>query len=319
MLLVARVPLHQPDTRQQWAEWSQLWPMPWRVPSGADEQDGAPATAAEQAYFEQHMAKALAASAAAGGRNVAVIVNPRSNTVLAQAVDCSSRHPLDHAAMVAVEVVAACDRQLWPFNGFAHLGRHADAPDDAGDVAVAPHHHARCDSTAGEDAARPPKKHKAAAAGASSSRHQQGLEPQQQQQQQQLLQERQQNGALAAGTSNGTGQAGPAGSSSSSSDAPGFDWSAKPYLCTGYDAFLAAEPCTMCAMALLHSRLARVVYCKQSHSHGALGGRYRLHEQKTLNHHYKVYHLPLRQQQEEGVAEQQQQQQQQGQAQGQGQ
>jgi tRNA-specific adenosine deaminase 3 len=204
--------------------------------------------------------------------------------------------------MVAVEAVAARDRQLWPFNGFAHLGRHAEAPDAAGYVAVAPTHHARSDSMNGDDASRPPKKQKAAA-GASSSQDQQdeGQLPHHHHQQQQ-----QQNGPPAAGSSNGTGQQGPAGSSNSR-DAAGFDWASKPYLCTGYDCFLVAEPCTMCAMGLLHSRLARVVYCKQSPSHGALGGSYRLTVQRTLNHHYKVYHLPLRQQQEGGAGLQQEQ------------
>jgi tRNA-specific adenosine deaminase 3 len=316
-LLVQRVPLYQPDTKQQWQEWIKVWPMPWRVPSGADEQDGAPATADEQAYFEQHMAAAFAASAAAGGKNVAVIVDPSSNCVLAQAVDCSERHPLDHAAMVAVEAVAARDRQLWPFNGFAHLGRHAEQPDAAGYVAVAPPHHARSDSLNGDDASRPPKKQKAAAGSNSSnskSQHQQDdgqLSQQQQHQQQQP--DSQQIQPPAAGVASGPGQQSAAGTGSSSTDGAGavFDWASKPYLCTGYDCFVVAEPCTMCAMGLVHSRLARIIYCKQSSSYGALGGRYKLHAQRTLNHHYKVYHLPLQQQQQQqGTAKQQQPQQQ---------
>jgi tRNA-specific adenosine deaminase 3 len=310
-LLVQHVPLYQPDTKQQWQEWIKVWPMPWRVPSGADEQQGAAATADEQAYFEQHMAAALAASAAAGDKNVAVIIDPSSNCVLAQAVDCSERHPLDHAAMVAVEAVAARDRQLWPFNGFAHLGRHAEQPDTAGYTAVAPcsEHHARSDSMSGEDAGRPPKKQKAAAGSNSSSSQPQRDEGQlpQQQQQQQQQQDSQQNrppaAAAAAGATSSPAQPGAAGSDSSSTDDGGFDWASKPYLCTGYDCFLVAEPCTMCAMGLVHSRLARIIYCKQSSRHGALGGSYMLHAQRTLNHHYKVYHLPLRQQQQqEGTA-----------------
>lgn len=49
----------------------------------------------------------------------------------------------------------------------------------------------------------------------------------------------------------------------------------------------------MCAMALVHSRVARVIYCHQNESHGALGGLYRLQAKRSLNHHYKVYHMPL--------------------------
>jgi tRNA-specific adenosine deaminase 3 len=48
----------------------------------------------------------------------------------------------------------------------------------------------------------------------------------------------------------------------------------------------------MCAMALLHSRVRRVVYCERDLQHGALGGSFRLHGEKSLNHHYQVFQLP---------------------------
>ncbi|KAL4457356.1 hypothetical protein ABPG75_012221 [Micractinium tetrahymenae] len=67
----------------------------------------------------------------------------------------------------------------------------------------------------------------------------------------------------------------------------------RPYLCTGYDAYLVHEPCVMCAMALVHSRLRRVAFCLPSGRWGALGGAYALHAQRSLNHHYQVYRLPL--------------------------
>ena len=71
------------------------------------------------------------------------------------------------------------------------------------------------------------------------------------------------------------------------------DAGSKPYLCTGFDCYVVAEPCAMCAMALVHSRVRRVVFCEPDQARGALGGRFRLHGCRSLNHHYQVYHLNL--------------------------
>lgn len=66
---------------------------------------------------------------------------------------------------------------------------------------------------------------------------------------------------------------------------------ARPYLCTGWDCFVVDEPCMMCAMALVHSRVRRVVFRRPDARAGALQGAWRLQAVRSLNHHYAVYCL----------------------------
>ncbi|XP_028806011.1 tRNA-specific adenosine deaminase TAD3 isoform X2 [Neltuma alba] len=69
--------------------------------------------------------------------------------------------------------------------------------------------------------------------------------------------------------------------------------SARPYLCTGYDIFLVWEPCTMCAMALVHQRIRRIFYAFPNPHAGALGSVHRLQGEKSLNHRYAVFRVLL--------------------------
>lgn len=71
--------------------------------------------------------------------------------------------------------------------------------------------------------------------------------------------------------------------------ASAFASSGRPYLCTGWDCYVLHEPCLMCAMALVHSRVRRVVYARPDAAAGALEGAQRLLALRSLNHHYEAF------------------------------
>ncbi|RGB35162.1 cytidine deaminase-like protein [Rhizophagus diaphanus] len=61
------------------------------------------------------------------------------------------------------------------------------------------------------------------------------------------------------------------------------------YLCKGFDIFITHEPCIMCSMALVHSRIGRVFYGHSNKVSGGLGSCYKIHTHNSLNHHFKVF------------------------------
>lgn len=63
-----------------------------------------------------------------------------------------------------------------------------------------------------------------------------------------------------------------------------------PHLANNLDVYVTHEPCVMCAMALVHSRVRRVFFCFKNTCHGGIGSRYAIHSMPSLNHHYQGYH-----------------------------
>lgn len=82
-----------------------------------------------------------------------------------------------------------------------------------------------------------------------------------------------------------------------------IDASFLPYLCTNYDIFLTEEPCFMCAMALVQSRIRRVFYLdtgsmkhnnieKLCYPDKAIEISY-IHRAKNLNHKFEAWRVKL--------------------------
>lgn len=62
------------------------------------------------------------------------------------------------------------------------------------------------------------------------------------------------------------------------------------YLCQECEVITSHEPCIMCAMALVHSRVRLVAYHLPDPHFGGLGGKVSLHTCQNLNHQFRVLH-----------------------------
>ena len=60
------------------------------------------------------------------------------------------------------------------------------------------------------------------------------------------------------------------------------------YRLPGCELYVTLEPCVMCSGAMMHARLARVVYGAQDPKTGACGSVLDLFAQEKLNHHTEV-------------------------------
>lgn len=63
-----------------------------------------------------------------------------------------------------------------------------------------------------------------------------------------------------------------------------------PYLLTRMTLFTTHEPCLLCSMALLHSRVQYIIYAVESAGAGGCGSIYDVHEDEGLNHKFEVWH-----------------------------
>lgn len=65
------------------------------------------------------------------------------------------------------------------------------------------------------------------------------------------------------------------------------------YLCLDFDVYTTHEPCSMCSMALVHSRIKRCIFLEPMEVTGALkpssGDGYCMHNNKLLNSKYEAF------------------------------
>lgn len=65
------------------------------------------------------------------------------------------------------------------------------------------------------------------------------------------------------------------------------------YLCLDFDVYTTHEPCSMCAMALIHSRIKRCIFLEPMETTGALkpssGDAYCMHNNRLLNSKYEAF------------------------------
>ena len=282
----AQVPGLAPRTREQWEEWTRVWPIVWQKPNrhlGADAEDLSPEAAAE---MRRWMSRALLAASERG-------VGERNETEHSAGSEEEAR-----AAAEAVALPCARNAVLLvdPVGSrVVAVGRDATGGWRAGGAAAT--------KTNGATKTHPLRHAAFAAIDAASASdiatHGADHDPE--------------AAATAAANVNSAGSGFVISGEEGPDAAPlvgakrarekqeknlGEKLTAlhgRPYLCTGYDAYCAREPCVMCAMALVHSRVRRVVYGVPNAKAGALGGgpAAPLHGQRTLNHHYDVFSFGL--------------------------
>lgn len=64
------------------------------------------------------------------------------------------------------------------------------------------------------------------------------------------------------------------------------------YLCRGYHVYMSHEPCGMCSMGLLHSRISRLIYLRDQPYTGGINyesGGLCIHDQRQLNWNYEAW------------------------------
>ena len=279
------VPKYPALTRQQYDEWSKLWPITFHEDKHITKLiNGEIFTETELKQMRQHMEEAIHAASSAKKKKVcpvgAVVVNPRTNEILCKACDQRSNHPLRHTSMICIDLIAKLHGGgAWDLN-----------------MVIPDCKESKCATMCANELNERTK--------IGSSEDQVDCNVLSQTTTTDKRREKKQDSSLVnvvdcdllcaitgsekiPQTENSCCVVTESGKTLQS-DLKSFGEDT-PYLCTGYDIYVTREPCAMCAMALLHSRIRRVFYGCAFPSFGGLGSRYKIHCLDGTNHHFEVF------------------------------
>ncbi|CAL7950690.1 unnamed protein product [Xylocopa violacea] len=275
---VLKVPARAARTKVQAARASKIWPLNFHPdPNVECLVDGSVFTEHQLDLIEGHMRIALEAARleAVGDSNCngsAVIVDPEDGRILAVAASKIDQHPMWHAAMLAVDLVAKLQGGgAWMLEG--KLGRNASESKSSpsADQRETEDHATRETGIKRKYIEEAPLCYPTSLFEISLPKE-----------------EPLKCCVVRRGRSNNCSTKTMASEGSERIEATTAQ-KCGPYLCTGYWTFLLREPCPLCAMALLHSRVSRIFYGVANENTGLLGSKTVLHAVPGLNHRYQVW------------------------------
>lgn len=295
------VPKCMPWTIEESKEWGKNWPLSYRRGHPSLELPQGDVT-----IMKNHMSRAVglaSLNAKLGGEfNSCIIVDPSNDTRVAEVADCRHNHPLHHAAMQAAAAVGEWQLRIWPATPteIAVSNFHTSLAAALKKRKKIQQQLEKGSSSKDVEDDEEEKEDKATGVDVDCEENAPANHHQQEEQEEEPAandneDEHEDSSQKPSNTSSASsGDLATMTTHHQQAPTPSSVLPDRPYLCTGYDAYLASEPCHMCAMALVHSRVRRVVYCKSDYKHGALGGSgMRLHSQTGMNHYYGVFKLPL--------------------------
>ncbi|XP_076679033.1 putative inactive tRNA-specific adenosine deaminase-like protein 3 [Andrena cerasifolii] len=267
---IVKVPARAAKTKAQWARASKVWPLNFHPdPNVECLVDGSIFTEHQLELIERYMSVAVEAGRleAVGNGNCngsAVIVDPEDGRILAIAASKIDQHPMWHAAMLAVDLVARLQG-----GGAWELHENLEKNDAVSETS---------DPTEKEerDYATRERRIKRRYIEDAPFCYPESLAKLSLPKEETLKSTIPRKGRR-------NNDARPLDSENAEAEKSG------PYLCTGYWTFLLREPCPLCAMALVHSRVSRIFYGTPNEDSGVLGSRTILHAVPGLNHRYQVW------------------------------